>query len=52
MQARFPVMLEISKKKSVFISMCQNVQKWDRGRGGSLIFVCLTFQKRGVRPRK
>lgn len=49
MQAQFPVMLEISKKVCFHFRVSKRPKK-DRGRGGSLIFVCLTFQKRGARP--
>ena len=44
MQDNFPVYDGNKQKKSVFISMYQNVQKADRGRGASLIFVYLTLR--------
>ena len=40
------------QKKSVFISMYQNVQKAERAEGESLIFVYPTIQIREARPWK
>ena len=47
MQDNFPVYDGNKQKKSVFISIYQNVQKEDRDRGGSLIFIYLNTQ---IRP--
>ena len=52
MQDNFPVYDGNKQKKSVFISMYQNVQKAEQAEGGSLIFVYLNTQIRSAQSWK